>query len=340
MNTSMLYPHDHPHTSHYHGHEHDHDHQHPHVDFGRAFFWGILLNTAFILAEVIYGLSAHSLALLADAGHNASDVLGLGLAWGATLLSRRRPSERFTYGLQSSSIIASLANAVLLLVVTGGIIWEALHRLAAPQESHNLTVMIVAGCGVFVNGITAWLFMAGRKQDLNLRGAYLHMAGDAAVSLGVVIAGAIMLQTGWLWLDPLVSLAIALAIVASAWGLLKDSLKLALQAVPTGINPAEVQQFMAAYPQVREVHDLHIWAMSTTHNALSAHLVMAEGHPGDAFLRRLSHALSEKFSIQHSTLQIELGDTEGACELAAGQSLPSGCSGLEGRLFTNTHPES
>ena len=298
-----------------HSHDHSHDCRHtPSADFGRAFLIGILLNIAFVAAEVFWGVRANSLALLADAGHNASDVLAL--AWTAAILGRRQPSGRFTYGLRSSSIIAALTNAIVLLVVVGGIGWAAILRLAQPEAAAGTTVMAVAAAGVIVNGVTAWLFMAGRKEDLNIRGAYLHMAADAVVSLGVVIAGALMLQTGWLWLDPLVSLVISGVIVLGTWALLKESLGLALQAVPKDIDPAQVKAVLAGLAGVKEVHDLHIWAMSTTEVASSVHLIMKNGHPGDAFIKDVAQRLEHDFHISHTTVQIEIGDTGSECPLA------------------------
>lgn len=300
-------------------HHHHHDqgcHHHPIPDFGRAFLFGILLNTGFIIIEVIWGLKAHSLALLADAGHNAGDVLALALAWGASELVKRAPSARFTYGMRSSSIIVSLVNAVMLLVVVGGIGWESIQRLSHPEAANNKIIVIVAAIGVLINGLTAFLFMSGRKHDLNIRGAYQHMAADALISLGVVAAGAVMMFTGWLWLDPLVSLLIAIVIILGTWGLLKDSAILALQAVPNNIDPTEVKNHLKNLPGVAEVHDLHIWAMSTTEIASSLHLVMLAGHPGDAFLRDISRQLENKFNITHTTIQIEIGDTGSECPLA------------------------
>lgn len=295
---------------------HGHDHSHPHAprDFSRAFLTGILLNTGFIAAEIIFGLLSGSLALLSDAGHNAGDVLGLALAWGATALAKRRPTERFTYGLQSSSIMAALANAVLLLVATGGIAWEAIERLSAPVSTAGTTVMIVAGIGILINGFTAWLFRRGGAHDLNIRGAYLHMAADAAVSLGVVISGFILLRTGWQWVDPLTSLIVAVLIVVSGWGLLRDSMRMALQAVPPHIDLMDVKTFMLSHAGVADMHDLHIWAMSTTETALSAHISMKEGYAGDRFLKDITHALEHRFGISHSTIQIELGNCEHACD--------------------------
>lgn len=298
-----------------HDHHHNCSHHQP-PDFGRAFMIGILLNSTFIVVEVIWGIKANSLALLADAGHNISDVLGLALAWGASILSRRQPSQRFTYGLRGSSIIASLTNAVLLLIVVGGIGWESVLRLANPQPAAEATIMLVAALGIVINGFTALLFMRGRKQDLNIRGAYLHMVADAAISFGVVVAGAAMMKTGWLWLDPMASLVISLFIILGTLGLLRESFSLAMQAVPSNIDPARVKAYLAGLAGVGEVHDLHIWAMGTTEVASSVHLVMAGGHPGDDFLKNIAHRLEHDFGINHTTIQIEIGDTASACPLA------------------------
>ncbi len=302
-----------------HEHHHDHDHHHHHTpqDFGRAFLIGIVLNATFVIAEIFWGLKANSLALLADAGHNISDVLGLALAWGATILGRFQPSGRFTYGLRGSSIMASTANAVILLLVVGGIGWESLLRLFSPEPAAGMTMIAVAALGVVINGASAFLFMTGNKGDLNVRGAYLHMLGDAAISFGVVISGAIILYTRWLWLDPLVSLVISILIVAGTWGLLKESLSLSLQAVPKSIDAAKVKTWLGGLPGVKEVHDLHIWAMSTTEVACSVHLVMSSGHPGDNFIKEIAHELEHDFSINHSTIQIEIGDSGAQCPLAS-----------------------
>lgn len=312
---SQEHHHDHSHDDRSHSHSHV-AHSHALASFGAAFLIGITLNTLFIAAEVIYGLRSHSLALLADAGHNTSDVLGLFMAWGATWLARCKPTARYTYGLQSSSILAAVANAMFLFVVTGGIAWEAFQRLRDPSDVGGTTVMVVAGVGIFINGITALLFMKGSKGDLNIRGAFLHMAADAAISLGVVIAGLIIMQTGWLWLDPAVSIVISIVIIISTWGLLRDSINLALQAVPAHIDPSKVNAFLEGMDDVKEAHDLHIWAMSTSEVALSAHLLMKGGHPGDAFIKHIAHELEHHFKIAHSTIQIELGDGGGECALA------------------------
>ena len=302
-----------------HGHaHHDHGgHSHGHgIEPGRAFAIGVVLNTVFAVIEAAFGFFANSLALLADAAHNLSDVLGLLLAWGAASLARRAPSARFTYGLRGSTIMAAFANAVLLLVACGGIAWEAIGRFDAPASASGHVMIWVAAAGVVVNAATAALFLRDRKRDLNIRGAYLHMVADAAVSFGVVVAGAAILATGWLWLDPVTSLVIVAAILFGTWGLLRDSLALSMQAVPSGVEPAAVRAHLAALPGVAEIHDLHIWAMSTTENALTAHLVMPAGHPGDAFLTELCRSLGERFGIHHATVQIEVGDTTERCELA------------------------
>ena len=305
----------HPNTSaQSHAHAHGHTSTSPH---GRAFFIAITLNTLFVALEFGYGFVANSTALMADAGHNLSDVLGLLLAWAATVLARKAPDARFTYGLRSSSILAALANAVLLLVACGAIGWEAAQRLLQPPAVAGLTVIWVAAAGIVVNGVSALLFMKGSQHDINIRGAYLHMAADAAVSLGVVLAGALMLFTGWLWVDPAISLVIVAVIVLGTWGLLRASLHLALNAVPPHIDMAAVAEHLKSAAGVADIHDLHIWGMSTTESALTVHLVMPAGHPGDAALDRLAQGLSERFRIQHSTLQIEHGTTAHGCSLHA-----------------------
>ena len=313
------------HTAHVHQHAdhagHDHGaHAHGHVhapkNFGLAFAVGIALNTGFIIAEVSYGLMANSLALLADAGHNLSDVLGLLLAWGASVLARRVPSSRFTYGLRSTSILAALVNAILLLTVTGGIAWEAIQRIAHPDQVQSMTVIVIAAIGVVINTATALMFMRGGDDDLNIRGAFLHMAGDALISLGVVIAGVVIMYTGWLWLDPAVSLVIAVLVVLGTWSLLRDSAKLALQAVPQGLPAEKVRAYLQTLPGVAAIHDLHIWGMSTTETALTVHMVMPGGHPGDAFNCSVADELQRQFSIGHATIQVETGDLDAPCKLA------------------------
>ena len=296
--------------------QHDHSHDHAPKDFGRAFLFGVLLNTAFVITEVIYGISANSISLIADAGHNLSDVLGLLLAWGASVLVKKLPTNRFTYGLRSTSILAALANAVLLLVVTGGIAWEAITRFQNPAAVEGATVIAVAAIGVAINLATALLFMAGRKDDLNIRGAFLHMAGDAAISLGVVVAGFGIIYTGWQWLDPLVSLMIAILVIAGTWGLLREAINLALHAVPDGVDCDKVKQYLESLDGVTEVHDLHIWGMSTTDSALTVHLVMPAGYPGDRFRNRIYRQLHQQFKIDHPTIQFETADPLEPCKLA------------------------
>ena len=290
-----------------------HGHDHGKVSHGRAFIIGVTLNLTFVIIEFGYGRMAHSLALVADAGHNLSDVLALLLAWGAAVLARRNPSPNRTYGMRRSSILAALVNAVILLVVVGAIAWEAIRRFSEPSQVQGKTVIWVAIAGIVVNGITALLFLSGRKNDLNIQGAFLHMASDAAASLGVVVAGIVMLFTGWLWLDPAISLAIDVVIVLGTWELLRDSINLALDAVPEGINPDHIQEYLAKLPLVIEVHDLHIWGLSTTEAALTAHLVMAQPTCDDAFLALIGHELHGKFGIEHATVQIELGDPNSPC---------------------------
>lgn len=278
----------------------------------------IALNSVFVLIEFGYGFVAHSTALMADAGHNLSDVLGLVLAWAAMVLARRSPSERFTYGLRSSSILAALANGMLLFVACGAIGWEALQRISEPVTVAGGTVIAVAAAGIVVNGLSAWLFVKGSKGDLNIRGAYLHMAADAVVSLGVVVAGVVMLFTGWYWLDPALSLVIVAVILFGTWGLLRESVHLALDAVPPHIDGAAVASHLRSLPGVADIHDLHIWAISTTESALTVHLVMPGGYPGDEVLDGITHGLAERFSVHHSTLQVEQGTTQHACSLHAG----------------------
>lgn len=294
---------------HHHHHHHAHDHIHGMEGAERAFFVGIVLNAGFVVVELVYGFLANSLALIADAGHNAGDVIGLLLAWGATRLAARRPSERYTYGLQSSTILAALANAMILLVACGSIGLEAVQRFFTPHPVASTTVMAVAGVGIVINVVTAWLFVKGRHDDLNMRGAYLHMATDALVSIGVVLTAGLMLMTGWLWLDAAISLVIALVIIWGTWGLLRESFDLALHAVPRHVNTQEVREYLEALPEVRAVHDLHIWAISTHETALSAHItVHSDIAVGDAFLHRSAEALEERFRIGHSTIQVERGD--------------------------------
>jgi cobalt-zinc-cadmium efflux system protein len=308
----MSTTHDHSHGGHAH---HGPGHAHGSSDFGRAFAIGIGLNVAFVAIELVYGVLANSVALIADAGHNLSDVLGLVVAWIAAALSRRPPSERYTYGLGGSSILAALFNAVLLLVAVGAIALEAVQRFFHPEPVASVTVMVVAAVGIGINGATAWLFASGRKGDLNIRGAFLHMIADAAVSAGVVVAAFVILLTGWVWLDPLTSLVISGVIVWGTWSLLRDSLAMSVSAVPGHIDPQAVRQYLKSCAGVSDVHDLHIWPMSTTETALTAHLVVPAGHPGDEFLAIAATELRRRFGIGHATLQIEIS-AETACHLA------------------------
>jgi cobalt-zinc-cadmium efflux system protein len=299
------------------GHDHGAEHAHSHVpkSFDNAFALGIGLNTLFVIVEVIFGLLGNSTALLADAGHNLSDVLGLVIAWGAAALSQRAPTARFTYGLRGTSILAALFNAMFLLAAVGAIAWEAVQRIPDPEAVAGKTVTIVAAAGIVINGATAWLFASGRKSDLNIRGAFLHMAADAAVSAGVVLAGIVIVSTEWLLIDPIVSLVICVIIMWSTWGLLRDSLRMSLAAVPPGLQMSTVRTYLEQRPGVAQLHDLHIWPISTTETALTCHLVMPGGHPGDAFLMETAHQLKHRFSIGHSTIQIET-DEATACTLA------------------------
>jgi cobalt-zinc-cadmium efflux system protein len=296
------------------GHEH---HAAAQRGLGVVFALGIALNLGFVLVEAAYGVIGHSVALLADAGHNLGDVLGLAIAWGASVLARRRPSLRYTYGLRSSSILAALFNAIVLLIAVGAIAVEAINRFGAPEPVATDTVMVVAGIGIIVNGATALLLRRGHHHhhDLNIRAAFLHMAADAGVSLGVVLTGALILATGWLWLDPAASLVVALVIVAGSWRLLRDAVNMALDAVPAGIDPAAVRDHLAAVVGVCAVHDLHIWPMSTTETALTCHLVIPAGHPGDQALALLAVDLHDRFGIEHATIQVETGDPDHPCRL-------------------------
>ncbi len=302
------------HHHHDHAHAHDHaGHSHAPDHFGAAFAAGALLNAAFVVAELAFGYAANSLALISDAVHNLSDVIALLLAWGGVWLAGKRPTETHTYGYRRASILAALFNAGLLLVAVGGIAVEAVNRLREPAPVASWTVVWVAAVGIAVNGGTALMFARGRHGDLNVRGAYLHMAADAGVSLGVVAAALVIMVTGWLWVDPAISLGIAVVILASGWGLARDSLNLALDAVPRGIELVEVRDYLAGLDGVLEVHDLHIWAMSTKETALTAHLVRPGGHD-DAFLHLVCEGLAHRFKIHHATLQVEASGE--ACKLA------------------------
>jgi cobalt-zinc-cadmium efflux system protein len=329
--------HDHAHAGEHargrdHGHAHDHDHGHAHdhgehahghshmvlgpVSNSAAFAIGIGLNLTFVVVEVVYGALAHSVALLADAGHNFGDVLGLGLSWGATILTGLKPSTRRTFGFRRTTIVASVANALVLLFVTGGLTWESIRRLLEPQPSQGRTMIVVALVGTVINGASALLFLTQGKRDLNLRSAFLHLASDAVLAFGVAIAGALIMVTGWLWLDPAVSIVLALTILAGTWSLMKQSLDLMLDAVPEGIDPEQVRAYLGALPGVVEVHDLHIWAMSTTETALTAHVVMPGGSQLPTFLGDVCKTLRERFDIEHATVQIDPEDAPAPCALA------------------------
>ncbi len=301
---------------HHHHQGHECGHAHGPGDYSRAFAIGVGLNMAFVALEAGGGLILGSMALLADAGHNLSDVLGLLLAWGALYLSRKRPNQRYTYGLRSSTILAAIMNGLILMMAVGGIATESLRRLFEPAVVEGGPVAAIAGVGVIINTVTALLFMRGGQHDLNIRGAYLHMAADAGVSLAVVLGGIGMMTVGWLWLDPVLSLLIAAVILWSTWDLLRDSVNLALHAVPSGIDLQEVHAWLLEQPGVTLVHDLHVWAMSTTETALTAHVVRPENGDADAFLSTTAHELHERFSIEHTTLQIEQVHDEEACRLA------------------------
>ena len=295
--------HGHDHSGHDH-HGHAHHHHHAPASFDRAFAIGITLNIAFVAIEAFYGWKVNSLALLADAGHNLGDVAGLVLAWGGMLAGRVRPGGRYTYGWKRASILAAFANALLLLVAMGSLAWEAVGRLHTPEPTQGFTVMVVAGIGIFVNLGTALLFMRGREHDLNIQGAFIHMAGDALVSAGVVLAGGLSLWFGWAWLDPAASLVIALVIVVGTWRLFRQSLHLMFDGVPEHIELAAVRHALEALPGVARVHDLHVWATGTTEVVLTAHLVMPQGHADDAFLEAATLMLRERFKIGHVTLQV------------------------------------
>ncbi|MFB6465194.1 cation diffusion facilitator family transporter [Cytobacillus sp. Hz8] len=290
------------------GHDHNHEHHHHSpVNYGFAFGFGIILNILFIIVEVVYGIVGDSLALLADAGHNLSDVLGLLIAWIAVWLGKKAPTSKRTYGFKKSSILAALFNAVFLLVAIGAIAWEAIQRFSSPSPVEGGIIISVALVGIVINSITALLFMKGSKDDLNIRGAFLHMVADAVVSLGVVISGFIVLWTGWNWMDPLMSLVIVIVIFIGTWGLLRESINLSLDAVPNGIDVNQIQQYLKDIPTVVDVHDLHVWGMSTTEPALTVHLIRSDITDNDVLLQKISMELHDRFGIEHTTIQIEKG---------------------------------
>ncbi len=321
--------HSHAHGAGHAGHGHGHHHPAP-SEFGRAFAVGIALNLGFLLIEAFYGWKVNSLALLADAGHNLSDVAGLVLAWAGAVAGRRRPDLRHTYGFQRASILAAFANAVLLLVAMGSLALEAAQRLQSPEPTQGVTVMVVAGIGILVNTATALMFMGGRHDDLNVRGAFLHMAGDALVSAGVVVAGGLTLWLGWVWLDPVVSLLIAVVIVLGTWGLFRQSLHLLFDGVPEHIDMQAVREHLVALPGVTAIHDLHVWAMGTSQVALTAHLVRPQGVPDDSFLRDATQSLQQRFGIAHITLQVVRQPFSVLCE--------GGAMGAEGGTQAGSTP--
>lgn len=302
-----------------------HTHDHSPASYGRAFAIGIALNLGFVIVEFVFGRLSNSLALIADAGHNLGDVLSLVLAWGAMILARRPSSHRYTYGMRRSSILAALINAIILIIAVIGIAWEAIQRFNQPGEVAGTTVIGVALLGIVINAVTAWLFFAGRHDDLNIRGAFLHLMADAGVSLGVVVSGAVILATGWFWLDPLISLVIAAIIFVGTWSLLRDAVDLALDGVPKSINIAAVHGYLEQYPGVVNVHDLHIWAMSTTEAALTAHLVLDETTSNPCLLHEVCVYLHDHFGIEHSTLQLETVGDAHQCDLV-------GCSAIAGKV--------
>lgn len=290
---------------------HSHEHN-KHLSHNRAFLFGIILNIAFVVIEVIFGLIANSSALLADAGHNASDVLGLLFAWTAIWLASVKPKGKYTYGLRKTTILVSILNALILFGAAGAILWDAVIKLQNPVPVAGKQIMLVAGIGVVINTLTALLFVKGQKEDLNIKGAFLHMAADAGVSLGVVVAGLLINLTGKLWIDPVVSFVIIAVIIRVTWRLFMDSLSLALDAVPKNIDVEQVRNYIKSKDGVASLHDLHIWAMSTTQTALTAHLVMPHGYDDD-FISGLQKELKEKFNIGHTTFQIERKSLEEEC---------------------------
>jgi cobalt-zinc-cadmium efflux system protein len=302
------------------GHDHSHQGQGP-ARYDRAFAIGIALNLAFVAAEFVFGIVSQSLALIADAGHNLSDVAGLLIAWLAAWLVRKPPTMQRTYGYRRASILAALVNAALLIAAVGWIVAEAVQRFFMPQPVASTTVIAVAAIGVAVNGATAFLFLRGRHDDINIQGAFLHMAADAAVSLGVVAAGVLILLTNWLWLDPAISIAIAAVMLWSTWGLARDAVNLSLDMVPPKIDRMAVERYLASLSGVTDVHDLHIWAMSTTETALTAHLVRPGASLDDAFLAEACKGLEHRFGIVHATFQIEAGDSANPCKFATNDTV-------------------
>ncbi|MDO9571991.1 MAG: cation diffusion facilitator family transporter [Hydrogenophaga sp.] len=309
-----------------------HNHSHAPANFNTAFAVGIALNIAFVAMEAFYGWKINSLALLADAGHNLSDVIGLVLAWGGALAGKLRPDARHTYGWKRATILAAFINALLLLVAMGSLVWEALHRLQSPEPVQGITIMVVAGVGIVVNTTTALLFMRGREKDLNIRGAFLHMAADALVSAGVVVAGALALWFGWTWLDPVVSLLIAVVIVVGTWSLFRQSLHLLFDGVPESVDLLQVKALLESLPGVARVHDLHVWAMGTSDIAMTAQLVMPEGHADDAFLQNATEQLHHRFEIEHATIQVVRVPFTAPCG-----DWPAGCAAPQKHGHAHNH---
>ena len=292
-----------------------HDHKHEIRNYNRAFMIGVILNVIFVVIEAGYGIVAGSLALIADAGHNLSDVLSLLLGWGASLLATKRPTQKRTYGFRRVTILASILSALFLLVTLGGIAWESIGRFFNPEPVKGMIIIIVAAIGVVINSITALLFISGKEHDLNIKGAYLHMAADAGVSLGVVIAGAAIMITGWLWLDPAISIFIVIIVLLGTWGLLRNAIDLSIDAVPEGINISEIEDYLTSLKNVSCIHDLHVWALSTTETALTAHLVTTQETMDNTFLIELQQYLHDKFGVDHTTIQIEKENSENNCKL-------------------------
>lgn len=297
------------------GHRNNHNHNHSHApeELNKAFAIGVVLNSLYIIVEAAYGIMVNSMALLADAGHNLSDVLGLILAWGASYLALKQPTKMHTYGYRKSTILAALLNAIILILAVGAIGVEAVQRFITPKPIDGSIIIYVAAIGVLINGVTAALFINGKEKDLNIKGAFLHMAADAAVSVGVVIAGAVILNTNLYWIDPLISLIIMTVILISTWNLLKDSFNLAMDCVPANIDSKKVEEYFNSLPEVNEFHDLHIWGMSTTENALTVHIIKHEPFIDDKLTHKINHALHEKFGIEHTTIQYEAGEKKFKC---------------------------
>ena len=297
-------------------HNHNHNHHHTGENYNNKFKLGILLNISFVVIEFIFGILYNSLALIADAGHNLSDVIGLAIAWGASILVTKKPTKDFTYGYKKSSIIGAQINSLILLVAIGVIIWEAINRFASPPEVEGRIMIFVAGIGVVINGITTYLFLSGKDTDLNIKGAYLHMLADTLVSVGVVISGIIIIYTSAFWIDPIISLVIACVILWSTWSLLKDSTKLSLDAVPDSINIKRINEYFDSLDEISDYHHLHVWALSTTETALTVHLTKKEGIPNDTLLKKVNNDLKVKFSIPHATVQIENNNCEESREIS------------------------